>query len=146
MQEKWVESLDWGDPLEKELAIHTRILAWKSHGQRSLVGYSPWGCKRVRYDWANKQQQTFHCIYAPHLLYPFVCSETLRWLPCLGPVTSIETVHCCLPLPWNWCPLPLVLVSSLYVGSQPEWWRVLFSLMPNPWWHMPQPLLSQVPQ
>ena len=50
MQEKWVESLDWGDPLEKELAIHTRILAWKSHGQRSPVGYSPWGCKRVRYD------------------------------------------------------------------------------------------------
>ena len=45
MQEKWVESLDWGDPLEKELAIHTRILAWKSHGQRSLVGCSPWGRK-----------------------------------------------------------------------------------------------------
>ena len=24
------------------------ILAWKAHGQRSLVGYSPWGHKRVR--------------------------------------------------------------------------------------------------
>ena len=22
------------------------ILAWKIHGQRSLVGYSPWGCKQ----------------------------------------------------------------------------------------------------
>ena len=50
MQEKWVEFLDWGDPLEKELATHTGILAWKSHGQRSLVGYSPWGHKRVRHD------------------------------------------------------------------------------------------------
>ena len=33
------------------------ILAWKSRGQRSLVGYSPWGCKRVRHDLATKQQR-----------------------------------------------------------------------------------------
>ena len=26
------------------------FLPGKSHGQRSLVGYSPWGCSRVRYD------------------------------------------------------------------------------------------------
>ena len=32
-----------GDPLEKGLAIHSSILAWRIHGQRSLVGYSPWG-------------------------------------------------------------------------------------------------------
>ena len=30
----------------EEIATHSRILAWKSHGQRSLVGYSPWGCKK----------------------------------------------------------------------------------------------------
>ena len=29
----------------------------KSPGQRSLAGYSPWGCERVRHDWATKQQQ-----------------------------------------------------------------------------------------
>ena len=29
----------------------------KSHGQRSLVGYSPWGPKRVGDDLATKQQQ-----------------------------------------------------------------------------------------
>ena len=27
MQEKWVRSLDWEDPLEKEMAIHSNILA-----------------------------------------------------------------------------------------------------------------------
>ena len=32
-------------PMEKEMATHSSILAWKSHEQRSLVGYSPWGCK-----------------------------------------------------------------------------------------------------
>ena len=34
-----------GAPLEKETAIHSSILACESHGQRSLEGYSPWGCK-----------------------------------------------------------------------------------------------------
>ena len=29
MQETWVQSLGWGDPLEKEMAIHTSILAWR---------------------------------------------------------------------------------------------------------------------
>ena len=32
-------------------------LPGKSHGQRSLVGYSPWGHKRVRNDLVTKQQQ-----------------------------------------------------------------------------------------
>ena len=45
MQETWPQSLGWEDPLEQEMATHSRILAWKSHGQRSLVDYSPWGHK-----------------------------------------------------------------------------------------------------
>ena len=28
-------------------ATHSSILAWEIPGQRSLAGYSPWGCKRV---------------------------------------------------------------------------------------------------
>ena len=29
MQETWVQSLGWEDPLEKGMATHSRILAWK---------------------------------------------------------------------------------------------------------------------
>ena len=29
MQETWVESLGWEDPLEKEMATHSSILAWR---------------------------------------------------------------------------------------------------------------------
>ena len=29
MQETWVPSLDWGDPLEKGKATHSSILAWR---------------------------------------------------------------------------------------------------------------------
>ena len=46
MQGTTVQSLGWGDPLEKEMATTPIFLPGKSHGQRSLVGYSPWGCKQ----------------------------------------------------------------------------------------------------
>ena len=47
MWETWVHSLDWEDPLEDGMATHSRVLPGESHGQRSLVGYSPWGCKEL---------------------------------------------------------------------------------------------------
>ena len=45
VQEIWVQSLDWEDPLEKQMATTPVFLPGKSHGQSNLVGYSPWGCK-----------------------------------------------------------------------------------------------------
>ena len=45
MQETQVWPLDREDPLEKELATTPVFLPRKSHGQRSLVGYSPWVTK-----------------------------------------------------------------------------------------------------
>ena len=30
MQETWIQTLIWNDPLEKEMATHSCILAWKS--------------------------------------------------------------------------------------------------------------------
>ena len=44
MQESSVQSLGGEDLLEKEMATHSSILAWETHGQMSLVGY-PWGGK-----------------------------------------------------------------------------------------------------
>ena len=43
MQETQVQSLGQEDPLEKQPT--PVILPGKSHGQRSLVGYSSWSCK-----------------------------------------------------------------------------------------------------
>ena len=47
MQETWVQSLGLEDPLEKGMAIHSIFLPGESHGQRSLAGYSPQGCKEL---------------------------------------------------------------------------------------------------
>jgi len=40
MRETWVQYLGQEDPLEKGMATHSSILAWRIP-QRSLVGYSP---------------------------------------------------------------------------------------------------------
>ena len=47
MQETRVWSLGQEDPLEKEWQPTPVLLAGKSHGQRSMVGYSPWGHKEL---------------------------------------------------------------------------------------------------
>ena len=39
--------LGWEDPLEREMATHSSILTWEIPGQRSLVGYSPWGHREL---------------------------------------------------------------------------------------------------
>ena len=44
-------------PWRKKWQPTAVFLPGKSHGQRSLVGYGPWGRKRVRQDLATKQQQ-----------------------------------------------------------------------------------------
>ena len=45
MLETLVRSLGWEDPLEKEMATHSCILAWKSPRTEGHGYYSPWGRK-----------------------------------------------------------------------------------------------------
>ena len=46
IQEILVQSLNWKDPLEKEMATTPVCLPGKFHGQQGLDGYSPWGHKQ----------------------------------------------------------------------------------------------------
>ena len=45
MRETWVRSLGREDLLEKEIATHSSILAWRIPWTEELVGYSSWGGK-----------------------------------------------------------------------------------------------------
>ena len=45
--EMWFPSLGQEDSLEEDMATHSSVLAWRTHGQRSLAGYSPWGHKEL---------------------------------------------------------------------------------------------------
>ena len=51
-----VQSLGGEDLLEEGMATHSTFLPGKSHGQRSLAGYSPWNRRRVTDDSATIQQ------------------------------------------------------------------------------------------
>ena len=50
MQETRVGSLGWEDPLEKEMATHSRILAWKIPWTEEPGGLQCMGSQRVRHD------------------------------------------------------------------------------------------------
>ena len=47
VQETWVRSLGWEDPLEKEMATHSSILAWKISWTEKPGGLQSMGSQRV---------------------------------------------------------------------------------------------------
>ena len=50
MQETWVQSLVWEDLLEKEMATHSSVLAWRVPGTGEPGGLPSMGSHRVRHD------------------------------------------------------------------------------------------------
>ena len=50
MRETWVQSLGWEDPLEKEMAAHSSILAWRIPGTEEPGGLPSMGLHRVGHD------------------------------------------------------------------------------------------------
>ena len=50
MQETWAQSLGWEDLLEKEMATHSSILAWKIPRMEEPGRLQSMGLQRVRHD------------------------------------------------------------------------------------------------
>ena len=63
--ETWVQSLSWEDPLEKEMATHSNIFAWKIPWTKEPGGLQSMGTQRVRHVMPVLQ---FRLNYAPWLL------------------------------------------------------------------------------
>ena len=55
MQEKQVGSLGWVNPLEKEIATHSSILAWENQWTEEPGGLQSMGLKRVGHDLVTEQ-------------------------------------------------------------------------------------------
>ena len=58
MQETWVQSLGWEDPLEKGKATHCSILAWRIPWTEEPDGLQSMGSQRVEH---NRASSTFTC-------------------------------------------------------------------------------------
>jgi len=53
MQETWIQSLDWEDPLEKEMAPHSSTLAWKVPWMEEPGRLQSMGLRRVGHNRAT---------------------------------------------------------------------------------------------
>ena len=62
MHEMWVQSLGQEDPLEKGMATHSSILAWRIPRTEEPGGLQSIGSQRVRHDWSNLACMNAVCI------------------------------------------------------------------------------------
>ena len=53
MQEMKVQSMDWEDPLEEEMATHSSILAWRIPWTEESSRLQSMGSQKVRHNWAR---------------------------------------------------------------------------------------------
>ena len=58
MWETWVQSLGWEVPLEKEMATHSSILAWKIPWMEEPGRLQSMGSQRVRHNWVTSLYPT----------------------------------------------------------------------------------------
>ena len=72
MLETWVRSLGWEDPLEREMAIHSRTIAWKIPWTEEPGRLQSMGSQRVRHDWATSFSLFFILSFAYWLVCFFV--------------------------------------------------------------------------
>ena len=72
VQEIRVQSLGWDDPLEKGMATHSTILAWRNPWTEEPGGLPPMESQRVRHDWMTN---TFY--------FPFTFLHSLLWRSCV---------------------------------------------------------------
>ena len=68
MRETWVRSLGQEDPLEKEMAIHSSILAWRIPWTEEPGGLQSTGSQRVGHNWATSPSPSLSLMNIAHLI------------------------------------------------------------------------------
>ena len=118
MQETRVRSLDQEDPLEKEVATHFSILAWKIPWTEKLGGLQFMGSQRVGHNGATNTiitQGSFHLKYQSQAKPPQSCPALCNPTNCSPLGSSVHGILQARILEW-------VAVSSSRGSSQPRDW------------------------
>ena len=129
MQETRIQSLGREDPPEKWQPTPV-FLPGKSHRQRSLVGYSPWSCKRVRCNLATKQLCSQSAWVCTSSLANFLCPDT-RLQNKSFPVTiwgfgkDFSIIVCVIELEGNF--MTIFTLSSNLVDKKNDVWEKMTS-------------------
>ena len=72
-QESWVRSLGWEDPLEKEMATDSSILAWEIPWTEEPGGLQSMGLPRVRHDLVTSMCTHHEIIITASLVNIIIC-------------------------------------------------------------------------
>ena len=106
IQEAWVLSLGWEDTLEKEMATHSSILAWKIPWTEESGGVQSMGSQRVGHHWATEQQRNAlwsTCSWdAPFCCPHWLLSVTAGNLTGLRELSQEQANSYVLFSIWNW--------------------------------------------
>ena len=84
MRETQIRSLGQEDPLEKEVATHSSILAWRIPWREEPGRLQSMGSQRVRHDWATSLSLSFLSCHLGGSLWPMFQWE--EWLRLMNPV------------------------------------------------------------
>ena len=115
MQETQVQSLNQKDPLEKEIATHSSILAWRIPWTEGPGRLQSMGSQRVRHDWVTNTLERRQEVPALNV-------------PCQPPQSSQSGIH----LGWEMC-LPPGRALSQTRYEQEDWPETTRKLTPSPY-------------
>ena len=109
VQETWVQFLGPEDPLEKGMATHSSILAWRiprtwnsSSSKRSLVGCSPWHSKDTTEDKEKDHSHYFILNHCKKKSQGSILINTLRPNVSLSILSCLVAKSCLtLGIPWT---------------------------------------------
>ena len=123
MQKTWVQSLGWKDTLEKGMATHSSIVAWRIPMDNGAWQLQSMGLQRVRHDWATKYTHTQ--FYFPKLreaartrnleISPSTTKQLRKWMQ-----KSDSEIYMEIDTPLNLYlkkPLPYFASSNLLGGN-----------------------------
>ena len=132
MWETWVQSLGREDPLEKGMATHSSILAWRIPWTEEPGGPHPWGRKGQDWsEWARMHAGTrlavslrraVHSVthHIPPQLSPRLSSSPVKMLRSVSlALHFLLKISLICKLTWNLCTFLLLIFSWFNFQAQP---------------------------
>ena len=113
----WVQSLDWEDALEKEMATQSSILAWKIPWTEEPGGLQSMGLQRVRHNW-----------------YLFICVDLFF---------QVVVQKVCHVLSYTWKSRIFLVLPSEEHGNPVQYSCLENSMVRGAWWAIVQGTKSQ---
>ena len=119
MWETWVRSLGQEDPLKKEMATHSSILAWRIQWTEELGGLQSTGSQRIRHDWVTSLSLSINIQWcgAYYLAFVYEAGTLILFLKIKPTVQcqSKDPLHTVKAYSHTVCPFLGHLLWSLYV-------------------------------